>query len=241
MSKVLHSLKNIIGKNNYISRTAIIHENVKIGDNNKIYNNVVIYPNTVIGDNNNIFNNNIIGEYPVQTNTKYRDYDFTKTFGTNIGNNNFFHVRNIIFAGVERPTVINNNNNILAEVHIGHDTIIYNNVTLYPRVITGGFSECMDYSNVGGYGFIQQKKIVGKYCMVGGSQLVAKNVFPYFVYVNGKITRLNHIKLSDDILKNEIEIKKLAQEYYNGNRDLNLNKLPINIKSEIKLFLKKTK
>jgi acyl-[acyl carrier protein]--UDP-N-acetylglucosamine O-acyltransferase len=99
----------------------------------------------------------------------------------------------------------------------------------------------MDYSNVGGYGFIQQKKIVGKYCMVGGSQLVAKNVFPYFVYVNGKITRLNHIKLSDDILANEIELKKIAQEYYNGNRDLNLNELPTNIKSEIELFLSTTK
>jgi UDP-N-acetylglucosamine acyltransferase len=241
MSKVLHSLKTIIGKNNYISPTAIIHDNVKIGNNNKIYNEVVIYPNTVIGDNNIIFNNNIIGEYPVQSNTNYRDYDFTKTFGTTIGNNNFFHIRNIIFAGIERSTEIKNNNNILSQTHIGHDSKIHNNVTLYPAVALGGFSECMDYSNLGGYTFIQQKKIIGKYCMVGGSQLVVKNVFPYFVYINGKITRLNHIKLSDDILKNEIEIKKLAQEYYNGNRDLNLDKLPINIKSEIELFLKKTK
>jgi UDP-N-acetylglucosamine acyltransferase len=241
MSKVLSSLKNIIGKNNCISGKAIIYNNVTIGNNNKIYNDVVIYPNTVIGDNNIIFNNNIIGEYPVQSNKNYRDYDFNKTYGTTIGNNNFFHIRNIIFAGIKRPTVINNDNTILSQVHIAHDAKIHDNVTLYPGAALSGFSECMDHSNIGAYGVIQQHRIVGKYSMVGGSQLVAKNVFPYFVYVNGKITRLNHIKLSDDILANEIELKKIAQEYYNGNRDLNLNELPTNIKSEIELFLSTTK
>jgi UDP-N-acetylglucosamine acyltransferase len=235
---LLNSFRNIkIGQNNIISRSVKIHENVIIGNNNKIYDNVIIYPNTIIGNNNIIFNNNIIGEYPVQSNDKFRDYNFTNIHGTKIGNNNFFHVRNIIFGGIERQTEIKNNNIFLAECHIGHDSIVNNNVTFYPRVIMGGLSECLDNSNIGGYAFIQQRKIIGQYSMVGGSQLVAKNVFPYFIFVKGKVIRLNNIKLSDDIKKHENELKKIAEEYYNGNKNINLNNLPENIITDLKVFL----
>jgi UDP-N-acetylglucosamine acyltransferase len=235
---LLNSFYNIkIGKNNIISKSVKIHENVIIGNNNKIHDNVIIYPNTIIGDNNIILNNNIIGEYPIQSNGKFTDYDFTKTIGTKIENNNFLHVRNIIFAGIERLTFIGNNNSLLAECHMGHDSIIHNNVTFYPRIIMGGFSEYLDYSNIGGYGFIQQRKIIGQYSMIGGSQLVAKDVFPYFVFVNGKITRLNYIKLSDNIIKHENELKKLAEEFYKGNKNIDLSNLPDEIKNDLKLFL----
>jgi acyl-[acyl carrier protein]--UDP-N-acetylglucosamine O-acyltransferase len=235
---LLNSFYNIkIGANNIISKSVKIHENVIIGNNNKIHDNVIIYPNTIIGDNNIILNNNIIGEYPVQASNDYRDYDFTKTFGTKIENNNFLHVRNIIFAGIKRHTFIGNNNKILSECHINHDTIINNYVTLYLRAMMAGFSECLNYSNIGGYGFIQQYKIIGQYTMIGGNQLVTKDVFPYFVFVNGKITRLNYIKLSDNIIKHENELKKLAEEFYKGNKNIDLRNLPDEIKNDLKLFL----
>ena len=235
---LINSFNNIkIGKNNIISRSVKIHENVIIGNNNKIHDNVIIYPNTIIGDNNIILNNNIIGEYPVQASDDYRDYDFTKTVGTKIGNNNFLHVRNIIFCGLEKHTFIGNNNKILSECHINHDTIINNYVTLYLRAMMAGFSECLNYSNVGGYGFIQQHKIIGQYSMIGASQLVTKDVFPYFVFVNGKITRLNYIKLSDNIIKYEIELKRIAEEFYKGNKNINLDNLPENIQNELNIFL----
>jgi UDP-N-acetylglucosamine acyltransferase len=237
---LLNSFRNIkIGKNNIISKSVKIHKNVVIGNNNKIYDDVIIYPNTIIGDNNIILNNNIIGEYPIQSSDTYRDYNFDKIYGTKIGNNNFLHVRNIITGGIERQTEIKDNNNLLAECHMGHDSIVNNNVTFYPRVIMGGFSEYLDNSNIGGYAFIQQRKIIGQYCMIGGSQLVAKNVFPYFIFVKGKVIRLNNIKLSDDIKKHENELKKIAEEYYNGNKNINLNNLPENIINNIKIFLDK--
>jgi UDP-N-acetylglucosamine acyltransferase len=236
---LLNSFYNIkIGKNNIISKSVKIYENVIIGNNNKIHDNVVIYPNTIIGDNNIILNNNIIGEYPVQASDNYRDYDFKKVKGTKIENNNFLHVRNIIFAGIKRHTFIGNNNSLLAECHMGHDSIIHNNVTFYPRIIMGGFSEYLDYSNIGGYGFIQQRKIIGQYSMIGGSQLVTKDVFPYFVFVNGKITRLNHIKLSENVINHENELKKIAEEFYKGNnKNINLSNLSDEIKNDLKLFL----
>lgn len=238
--KLNYYYRNIhIGKNNIISKSVKIYDNVIIGNNNKIYDNVIIYPNTIIGDNNIILNNNIIGEYPVQACDDYRDYDFNKTFGTLIGNNNFFHVRNIIFSGIKRKTFIGNNNKLLSECHINHDCIINNNVTLYLRAMMAGFSECLDYSNIGGYGFIQQKIIVGQYSMVGGSQLVTKNVFPYFVFVNGRTTRLNYIKMTEIETKYESELKNINEKYYLKDKDINLNIFPEHIRKNITIFLER--
>jgi len=95
MSKLHESL--IIGKNNYIEKGVKIYENVVIGNNNKIYDGTFIYPNTVIGNNNVILNNNILGEYGVEA----RDDNFEekKFGGLIIGNDNYFHVDNIIFNG----------------------------------------------------------------------------------------------------------------------------------------------
>jgi acyl-[acyl carrier protein]--UDP-N-acetylglucosamine O-acyltransferase len=237
---LINSFKNLkIGKNNVISSLATIHDNVTIGNNNKIYDNVVICPNTVIGDNNIIYNGNIIGEIPVQANGTFQDYDFTKTKGVIIGNNNFFHIKNIIFAGTERPTTINNNNKFLAENHMGHDSIVNNNVTFYPRVIMGGYSEYLDFSNIGGYAFIQQRKIVGQYSMIGGSQLVVKNVFPYYVYINNKITRLNMIKIPEYVKENETIVEKIANNYYNK-LDINFDNYPIEIINDLKIFFNST-
>ena len=41
---MIHSFKNLkIGKNNFISPKAILHDNVTIGDNNNIYMMTLLY------------------------------------------------------------------------------------------------------------------------------------------------------------------------------------------------------
>ena len=69
----------IIGKNNKISKSVIIHKNVSIGDNNFIGDNVIIYPNTIIGNNNNIFNGNIIGEFRGKLRNNVITFDWQET------------------------------------------------------------------------------------------------------------------------------------------------------------------
>ncbi len=229
--------KNIfIGKNNYISKKAIIYDNVKIGNNNKIYDDVIIYPNTIIGDNNIFFNGNIIGEYPVQSNGSFQDYDFTKTYGVIIGNNNFFHIKNIVFCGTEVNTTIGNNNKILCDCHINHDCFIGDNVTMYPRSTLCGFVKCLNNSNIGGAAFIHQKKIIGQYSMIGANNFVGKNVFPYYIFINNKCTRLNTLKIPNYIKENEIMILNLMNDYYKK-RDIDTIKLPIEIKYDLDIFL----
>lgn len=235
--KLLKYPKNlIIGKNNYIEKGVKIHDNVVIGDNNKIYSGTVIYPNTKIGNDNIIFNNNVVGEYPIQADGSFQDYDFSKTKGVIIGNGNFFHVKNMIFCGTEKNTIIGNGNKILCDCHINHDCWIENNVTLYPRVTLAGFVSCLDNSSIGGASFVHQRKVIGQYSMIGANNFVGKNVFPYFVFINNKITRLNYVKLTDEVKSYENKLIKLSNDYYEK-KNIAFDELSDEIVGDIKIFL----
>jgi UDP-N-acetylglucosamine acyltransferase len=202
-----HSERFRIGVNNVISKTAVIHENVFIGNNNFIGENTIIYPKTIIGDNNIIFNRNVIGEFPISSRGTY-DYEFDTVKGTIIGNNNILHVNNIIFSGISSPTKIGNNNKLLAEIHIGHDAIILNNVTIYARSIIGGYARCLDSCNIGMAAVIHQKRVIGQYSMIGANNTVTKHVFPYYININNELARLNETKTPDyiDMYDNELRV-----------------------------------
>ena len=229
---ILNYLKNIkIGKNNYIEKNVKIHENVIIGNNNKIYNGTVLYPNTIIGNNNIILNNNIIGEHHVNSKEEFKDKIFN---GITMGNNNFLHVNNIIFNGYYRKTELGDNNKLLSEIHISHDTVITNNVTLYPRAITAGITKLMPFSTMGMNSSIQQNTVLGQFSMIGMGNIASHNVFPFFIYVNNKYLRLNTYKIPKElnIEKYEKELLNIIYKFKNTNFDKNiiLNKnLPDNI------------
>jgi acyl-[acyl carrier protein]--UDP-N-acetylglucosamine O-acyltransferase len=229
----------IMGKNNYIESGVKILENVIIGDNNKIYDGTVIYPNTIIGNNNVILNNNIIGEHAVEAKEIFTEKKFN---GLEMGNHNFLHVNNLICGGYHKKTLIGNNNKFLAEAHIGHDTCIHNNVTLYPRVITGGLSTIMNNSSIGMYGSIQQNSVLGHFSMIGMGNISSHNVFPFYIYVNQKYLRFNKVKIPE-----ELQINSYSNELINLIEDLKKNncdkeivkkyKLPENINYYIYDFL----
>ena len=219
---IIHYFKNIkIGKNNYIEKNVKIYENVKIGNNNKIYNGTILYPNTIIGNNNIILNNNIIGEHPVESKDDFINKKFN---GITIGDNNFLHVNNIIFNGYYRKTEIGNYNKLLAENHISHDTIITNNVVLYPRAITAGLTKLLPYSTMGMNSSIQQKTVLGNYSMIGMGNIASHNIFPFFIYVNNKYLRLNTYKIPK-----ELNIEKYEKELLNIITELKNNKFDKNI------------
>lgn len=186
LARICSSVK--FGKNNIIGDNVKIYDKVIIGNNNKILDNSIIYPNTIIGNNNVFLDSNIVGEHPVSSQETFTEKKFN---GLEIGNNNFFHVKNLIFNGCDKKTIIGNNNKLLAENHIGHDTHITNNVILYPRCITGGHSILLPYSTMGFYSTIQQRMVLGSYSMIGAGNNVSHNVFPFYIYVNNKYLRYN--------------------------------------------------
>lgn len=225
----------IIGNNNQIDSDVIIHNNVKIGDNNIIKSGTIIYSNTEIGDNNTILEHNMIGSLAVEAS---QDYNELKYKGLIIGNNNMFHVRNIISSGHNNKTIIGDNNKILSDVYISHDNVIGNNVTFYPRVFSAGIVQYYDHSNVGAGACVHQKLKVGAYSMIGMNSTITKNVLPYFICINNKYSRLNSKKLDSKKLdNNSTNMLKFIENKIINNSNININtinnlSLPEEIKDE---------
>jgi UDP-N-acetylglucosamine acyltransferase len=236
---MLRSFKNLkIGKNNFISPKAIIHDYVNIGNDNNIHDDVIIYPNTTIGDNNNIFPRNIIGEFPVGSNDKYNLYDFKLTKGVEIGNNNLFHVSNIIFSGIDNKTFIGNNNKFLAENHIAHDVKVFNHVTFYPRCIPGGYSVYLDYSNIGMSAIIHQKTVVGQYSMIGANSTITKNVFPYYINIGNKLHRLNEKKIPEYVKHYDNILQEINKNFILKNFKISDYKLSDEITEDLSEYIR---
>jgi acyl-[acyl carrier protein]--UDP-N-acetylglucosamine O-acyltransferase len=236
---MLQVFKNVkIGKNNFISPKAIIHDNVTIGDNNNIHDDVIIYTNTLIGNNNNIFPRNIIGEFPISSHDKYKKYDFNLTKGVEIGNNNLFHVSNIIFSGIDNKTFIGNNNKFLAENSIAHDVNVFNNVTFYHRICTGGYSIYLDYSNIGMESVINQRTIVGQYSMIGANSTITKNVFPYYININNKLHRLNEKKTPEYVKQYDDILQEINNNYIKKNYDTSKYSLSNEITEDLSEYIR---
>ena len=153
-----------------------------------------------------------------------------------------FHISNKIFTGYISKTKIGNNNKFLAESHIGHDTTIHNNVTTYPRVITGGHSTLLDYSTMGMYSCIQQNSVLGSFSMIGMGNAVSHNVFPFYIYLDKKYLRFNKVKIPEELQIDTYssELINLIEKLKKNNCDKEIVKqydLPENIKYYIYKFL----
>lgn len=135
--------------------------------------------------------------------------------------------------------MIQNNNKILGECHIGHDSQIYNNVTIYPRVVTGGYSEYLNNSNIGMCSVIHQRRIVGQYSMIGANNTVTKDIFPYYININNKIHRLNKIKIPEFINDLDDCLREIQFNFQNKNYDLSNYGLPMDVINDLNFLFQK--
>lgn len=202
-----------IGKNNSIAENVKIGKNVVIGDNNTIKEGTVIYDNTKIGNSNIILEGNILGSLPVEANIDYKNICHG---GLQIGNNNFFHIKNIISSGCYQKTIIGNNNKFLSEVYISHDNIVGDSATFYPRVFSSGLVQYDDFSGVGAGAHIHQKLRVGSYSMIGMNNTITKNVIPFIVCINGRYSRINLKKAPSIVSSYGTTLSEICDKYYNG-------------------------
>ena len=143
-------MKSTVGSNTFIHPTAIIYPNVKIGDN------CYIGPYCIIG---------------APPEWKGREND---SKGVIIMDNVRITGHVTIDSGANEPTIIGDNCYIMKGVHIGHDAIIQDNVTLSCHSIIGGHSCVMFDTNVGLGAIVHQKVIVPSGCMIGMGAIVTK-------------------------------------------------------------------
>lgn len=199
---------------------AIIEGDVKIGAGTTVGAYSIIRRFTRVGSNNRIDAHVVIGGEPQHT-----AYDGAETRVT-VGDNNVFRefvtINRAYEAGAE--TRIGSGCFFMTGVHIGHDCIVDDDVTLTTSVSLGGHVEVGHNVIMGGLAASHQFIRIGPYCMVAGLIALRKDAIP-FTIIGG--TPVRHYRLNTIGLKrNGIEGDRLRalQAAYRalrtGNRSL---------------------
>lgn len=173
----------------------LIEGKVTIGKGCRIDSHTVIKGVTEIGENCTIGHHCAIGaDSQDKTYAGEESYLF-------IGNDNFFGDYAQITRGTsksdDRATHIGDNNYIMSYAHVGHDSIVENNVTIASLTALGGHVLCENYSYIGGGSVVHQFARIGTFAMISGGTACPLDI-PPFVRVadyGGPVVGLNAVGL----------------------------------------------
>ena len=160
---------------------SLIGPDVEIGPGCIIESHVVIKGPTVIGANNHIYQFSSIGE--ATPDLKYQD-EPTRLV---IGDNNVIRENVTIHRGTVQDrseTTIGNNNLLMAYVHIGHDSILGDNIILVNNTALAGHCKIGDWAILSGFTLVHQFCTMGAHSFSGMGTAIGKDV-PAYVTVSG--------------------------------------------------------
>jgi UDP-N-acetylglucosamine acyltransferase len=181
MSTKIHSTALVdprakLGTGVSIGAYTVVDGDVVIGDNTSIGHHCVLTGHTTIGRDNKIYHSASIGE--ANQDKKYNG-EPTRLV---IGNNNTIRE----FCSLNRGTVqdkgvttVGDNNWLMAYVHVAHDCIVGNNVTIANCTQLAGHVEVGDWATLGGFTGVHQFVKVGAHVMCGISSVVVMDIPPY--------------------------------------------------------------
>ena len=168
---------------------AVIEGDVHIGGGTTIGPYAIIRRFTRIGENNLIDAHAVIGGEPQHT-----DYDGSETWVA-IGDNNvmreFVTINRAYKPGAE--TRIGSNCFFMMGAHVGHDSIVGDNVTLTNNATLAGHVEVGRNVVMGGMSALHQFARIGPFCMVAGYTPLRKDALP-FTIIGG--TPVRHYRLN---------------------------------------------
>jgi UDP-N-acetylglucosamine acyltransferase len=170
-----------IGENVSIGPWTVIGPNVVIGDNCQIASHVVIQGPSFIGANNKIYQFSTIGDDTPDL--KYKG-EPTKLI---IGDDNVIREGVTIHRGTvqdQGETVIGNKNLLMAYAHVGHDSVIGDNVIMVNNSSLAGHVNVGDWAILSGYSLIHQYVSVGAHSFIGPAAFSYHDV-PAFVTAFG--------------------------------------------------------
>ena len=199
---------------------AVIEGNVEIGDGTRLGPYAVIREFTRIGRDNTIDAHAVIGGLAQHT-----GYDGSETWVV-IGDNNVFRE----YVTINRPyepgaeTRVGSNCFFMACAHVGHDTIVGDNVILTNNATLAGHVEVGRNVVMGGMAAAHQFTRIGPFCMVAGFIPLRKDALPSST-IGG--TPVRHFKLNSLGLKrNGIDgdrykaLEKAWRRLRSGSKDL---------------------
>lgn len=183
MSNTIHPTAIIseqakLGTGNNIGAYVIIEDDVVLGDNNTLLSGSVLKSGTTIGNENSIHEHAVIGGLP-------QDLGFEESTPSHvkIGNKNTLREFVTIHRASQenKATLLGNENYLMAQVHIGHDCELENNVIIAPSSGLGGFVTVEDKAFISGGVMIHQFVHIGSLAMLGGNAKITQDVLPYMM------------------------------------------------------------
>lgn len=185
-----------------IHYTAIVHPSVIIGEGTTVGAYTVIHEGTVIGKNNSIGSHVVIGgDGEIRDGKNYKGK-------IEIGSNNVINHHVTIDKPLNGYTVVGNNNYIMTKSHLGHDVVVFNNVTISSGSMIGGHTHIHDHATIGLNTEVHQRKIIGQGSMVGMGSSIVKNVYPFTKVVGvNNVIGYNQKKINElDLTIREVQI-----------------------------------
>lgn len=156
----------------------VIGPHVEIDAGSKIGPHVVINGPTRIGRDNRIFQFASIGEEPQDK--KYHG----EASLLEIGDRNTIREFSTINRGTEDGggiTRLGNDNWIMAYIHIAHDCLIGNNITMANGASLAGHVTIDDYAILGGFTLVHQFCAIGQNAFCGMGSAINKDIPPYIM------------------------------------------------------------
>ena len=156
----------------------VVGPHVQIGAGTTVGPHCVIQGHTTIGQGNRIFQFNSLGADPQDkkfagepTELVIGDRNTIREFCT-------FNLGTVQDAGVTR---IGSDNWIMAYVHIAHDCLLGDQITMANSVTLAGHVQVGDWATVGGLTGVLQRMRIGAHSMVGFASHIGKDVPPFMV------------------------------------------------------------
>lgn len=204
-----------IGKAAEIGPYCIVGENVTIGARTILQSHVVVNGWTEIGEECHIYPFATIGAA-----SQDRKYVGERAF-TRVGDRTVLreYVSVQRATGPDEVTAVGDDCLLLAYVHIAHNCILGNGVTMSNLAQLAGHVEIGDYATIGGQAGVHQFCRIGRYAMVGGASKLTKDVPPFFL-IEGNPAQpygLNSVGLrrAAFTVEERNEIKKFYKMLYN--------------------------
>lgn len=193
----------------------LVGENVTIGKGTVLQAHVVVNGWTTIGEDCEVYPFATIG-----ATSQDRKYAGERAF-TKIGNRTVLreYVSVQRATGEDAVTQVGDDCLLLAYVHIAHNCVLGNSVTMSNLAQFAGHVEVADFATIGGQAGVHQFTRIGRYAMVGGASKITKDVPPFFL-IEGNPAEpygLNSVGLrrAGFTVEERNEIKKFYKILYN--------------------------
>jgi len=186
----------------------VIDEAVSVGPHCVIGPHVHLTGHTTIGAHNHFHAGCVIGDAPQDL--KYKD----EPTRLRIGDHNVFreHVTANRANKLEEDTVLGSHNFLMANSHVGHNSVLGNHVILANGALLGGHVTVADRAFLSGNCLVHQFVRVGTLALMQGGSAISKDLPPFCVARGGNgICGLNVVGLRRAGFTGEqrLELKRL--------------------------------